>query len=180
MGQVISGGLTQYDVEDIQAYCDGFFSQSEILSLYARFKKLDMKSKGYLSKDEIEKIPEVSINPLSQRLVNLFAGVNFKEYARLLSAFSAKASRQAKIAFMFQVYDVDRDGWVGREDLVIMLEMMTGSHMSKDEVNAVAEKVLRDAGATEKGLDVAAYGRAMGPNGALGLVVTVPGAHADE
>lgn len=38
MGQVVSFGLTQWDVEELMAHCDGKFSQAEIEALYKRFR----------------------------------------------------------------------------------------------------------------------------------------------
>lgn len=78
--------------------------------MYTRFRTLDRARKGYISADELMAIPELSINPIVQRLVRQFESVNFKDFCRLLSAFSSRASHQNKLGFMFQVYDVDGDG----------------------------------------------------------------------
>ena len=42
--------------------------------------------------------------------VRLFESVNFMEFARMLAAFSSRASTDEKLNFMFTVYDVDGDG----------------------------------------------------------------------
>jgi Ca2+-binding EF-hand superfamily protein len=44
-------------------------NQYEIESLYKRFRSLDRGRKGYISAEELMSIPELSINPLAQRLV---------------------------------------------------------------------------------------------------------------
>jgi hypothetical protein len=44
-------------------------SQPEVESLYKRFRSLDRARKGYISAEELMSIPELSINPLAQRLV---------------------------------------------------------------------------------------------------------------
>eukprot|EP00955_Chlamydomonas_euryale_P103886 365530-Chlamydomonas_euryale.AAC.23 len=44
-------------------------SQEEVEALYRRFRTLDRGRKGYLSSDEFMAIPELSINPVAQRLV---------------------------------------------------------------------------------------------------------------
>lgn len=85
-------------------------TQIQIEVLYRRFRSLDRARKGFISAEEFLGIPELSINPLAQRLVRMFESVNFREFVKVLSAFSPKASRADKIAFMFQVYDVDGDG----------------------------------------------------------------------
>lgn len=88
-------------------------NQAEVESLYKRFRALDRGRKGYISADEFLNIPELSINPVAQRLVRLFECVNFRDFAKLLAAFSARASREDKLAFMFSMYDVDGDGEAG-------------------------------------------------------------------
>jgi hypothetical protein len=44
-------------------------TQAEVESLYKRFRSLDRGKKGYISAEEFLGIPELSINPLAQRLV---------------------------------------------------------------------------------------------------------------
>lgn len=46
----------------------------------------------------------------AQRVVRVFESVNFKDYVRLLAPFSQRASRDTKLAAMFNMYDVDGDG----------------------------------------------------------------------
>jgi serine/threonine-protein phosphatase 2B regulatory subunit len=129
--QVMSGALTQYDVEEVSAHCDGVctcyhaslsadvwivhwlmlaVTQGELEALYKRFRSLDRGRKGYITAEEFLSIPELSINPLAQRLVRVFDSVNYKQFVKLLSAFSKHATKDAKLEFMFHVYDVDGDG----------------------------------------------------------------------
>ncbi|XP_038898429.1 calcineurin subunit B-like isoform X4 [Benincasa hispida] len=94
-----SSMLTQYDIEEVQRHCDNLFTQQEIVSLYQRFCQLDRNSKGYILADEFLSVPEFAMNPLSQRLLKMVDGLNFKDFLAILSAFSAKASIQRKIEF---------------------------------------------------------------------------------
>ena len=136
MGQAASLGLTQQDVEEVIAYCDGAWKQEEIEGLYKRFRSLDRGHKGYISGDEFLDIPELSLNPIASRLVSalfscmreqamhcilkffmppplkvrIYESVNFREFTKLLAAFSPRASRNIKLEYMFLVYDVDGDG----------------------------------------------------------------------
>ncbi|KAJ0808163.1 putative EF-hand domain pair protein [Helianthus annuus] len=68
-------------------------SQQEIVSLYKRFCQLDRNAKGFISADE----PEFAMNPLSQRLLKMVDGLNFKDFVIFLSAFNPKASMPQKI-----------------------------------------------------------------------------------
>lgn len=42
--------------------------------------------------------------------MHIYGNVNFKEFVKLLSAFSSRAARDTKLEYMFMVYDVDGDG----------------------------------------------------------------------
>ncbi|KAI9107452.1 hypothetical protein K1719_021489 [Acacia pycnantha] len=58
--------LTQYDIEEVQKYCNTLFSQEEIVALYQRFCQLDHYAKGFISADEFLSVPDFAMNPLSQ------------------------------------------------------------------------------------------------------------------
>lgn len=68
---------------------------------------------GFITAEEFLSIPELSINPLAKRLAFFFESINFKEFLGLLSAFSSKASRDEKLRFMFNVFDVDGEQRAG-------------------------------------------------------------------
>ena len=91
-------------------------------------------------------IPELSINPLSQRLVALFENTNFQDFVRKVSLFSDKAPFEEKLRFMFTVWDVDGDGRISQEDLEHVLRQRAGSSLNEGELRAVAQRVLREAG----------------------------------
>uniref|UniRef100_A0ACD5ZDH2 Uncharacterized protein n=1 Tax=Avena sativa TaxID=4498 RepID=A0ACD5ZDH2_AVESA len=141
-----SSMLTQYDIEEVQEHCGYLFSQQEIVSLYERFCQLDRSAKGFVSEDEFLSIPEFSTNPLSQRLLRMVDGLNFKEFVSFLSTFSARASLQQKIELIFKVYDIDGKGKVTFKDLVEVLRDLTGSSMSEQQREQVLTKVLEEAG----------------------------------
>ncbi|KAJ3695514.1 hypothetical protein LUZ60_000891 [Juncus effusus] len=143
---ITSSFLTQHDLEEVEEHCQYLFSQLEIVALYERFCQLDRNSKGYLSSDELLSIPEFSLNPLSQRLLKIVDGLNFKDFVAFLSAFSPKASPRLKIELMFKVYDIDGKGKVTFNDLMEVLRDLTGSFMSEEQREQVLSKVLEEAG----------------------------------
>lgn len=125
-------------------------SQQEIVSLYQRFCQLDRNAKGFISADEFLSVPEFAMNPLSQRLLKMVDGLNFKDFVAFLSAFSAKASAQQKIALIFKVYDSDYNGKVTFNDILEVLRDLTGSFMSDDQREHVLNKVMLEAGYTRE------------------------------
>eukprot|EP00798_Chlamydomonas_sp_ICE-L_P030183 gene30183-35168_t len=114
-------------MEELREYCNGAWDQNEVEGLYRRFRSLDRAHKGYISGEEFLAIPELSINPIASRLVRMYESVNFKEFVKLLSAFSSRASRDEKLEMMFHVYDVDGDGSVSPDDMRGMLRHLAGS-----------------------------------------------------
>ncbi|RZC69795.1 hypothetical protein C5167_033095, partial [Papaver somniferum] len=128
-----SSMLTQYDIEEVQEHCNNTFSQQEIVSLYQRFCQLDRSGGGFISADEFLSVPEFAVNPLSQRLLRMIDGLNFKEFVAFLSAFSSRATPDQKIEFIFKVYDLDCNGKVTFNDIMDMLRDLTGTYISEQQ-----------------------------------------------
>ncbi|KAI9075180.1 hypothetical protein K1719_042911 [Acacia pycnantha] len=110
-----------------------YVSQQEIVALYERFCQLDRSAKGFISADEFLSVPEFSLNPLSQRLLRMVDGLNFKDFVAFLSAFSNKA-------IIFKVYDSDRNGKVSFKDMLEVLKDLSGPFMS-DEQREVSPRI---------------------------------------
>ncbi|CAB4303333.1 unnamed protein product [Prunus armeniaca] len=145
-----SSMLTQYDIEEVQEHCNDLFSQQEIVSLYQRFCQLDRNAKGFISADEFLSVPEFAMNPLSQRLLKMVDGLNFKDFVAFLSAFSARASTQQKSELIFKVYDSDCNGKVSFNDILEVLRDLSGSFMSDEQREKVLTQVLQEAGYTRE------------------------------
>lgn len=169
-----SSMLTQYDIEDVQEHCNNMFSQQEIVSLYERFCALDRNGKGFISADEFLSVPEFAVNPLSQRLLRMLDGLNFKDFLAFLSAFSSRASIRQKIEFIFKVYDSDGNGKVTLEDILEVLRDLTGSFISEEQRQQVVGQVLEEAGYSKDcGLTVEDFVKILGMSG-LKMEVEVP------
>ncbi|KAK6120475.1 hypothetical protein DH2020_045785 [Rehmannia glutinosa] len=145
-----SSMLTQYDIEEVQEHCNHLFTQQEIVSLYKRFCQLDRNAKGFISADEFLSVPEFAMNPLSQRLLKMVDGLNFKDFVAFLSAFSAKATVPQKIEIIFKVYDSDCNGKVTFNDLNEVLHDLTGSFIRKATREEVLSQLLHEAGYTKE------------------------------
>ncbi|XP_062909432.1 calcineurin B homologous protein 1 isoform X1 [Mobula hypostoma] len=70
MGSRASSLLREEEIEDIKK--ETGFSHSQITRLYSRFTSLDKGENGTLSREDFQRIPELAINPLGDRIINAF------------------------------------------------------------------------------------------------------------
>jgi serine/threonine-protein phosphatase 2B regulatory subunit len=73
-------------------------------------------------------------------------GCNYRDFVRFLAAFSPRATRRSKAAFMFDCYDVDGDGTVSADDLRNMLHYLVAGHLSEEQVERVIGKCFEETG----------------------------------
>lgn len=74
----------------------------QIKSLYKRFKAMDKDNLGFISENSFLSIPELSMNPLCDRIIRVFNAdghklVSFKQFVMVLSVFSKKSSLEDKL-----------------------------------------------------------------------------------
>ncbi|XP_038623428.1 calcineurin B homologous protein 2 [Tachyglossus aculeatus] len=141
------------------------FSQANLSWLHHRFRALDKGSKGYLSRQDLQSIGKLAVNPLGERIVSSFfplgeERVDFRGFVRVLAHFrpmeddgSAQTSespeplnsRDNKLHFAFQLYDQDRDGKISRDELLQVLRMMVGVQVTEEQLESIAERTVQEA-----------------------------------
>merc|ERR1711993_233991 len=151
------------------------FTSNQIERLWRRFTSLDKQQKGYLTREDFLRIPELAINPLGDRIVHAFfrdssekdeeAGgkfnganekeiVNFPDFVRVLAHFrpikknaekNKMNSRTEKLRFAFRMYDLDGDDKISKEELLAVLTMMVGANISEDQLVSIAERTIMEA-----------------------------------
>ncbi|XP_028922427.1 calcineurin B homologous protein 2 [Ornithorhynchus anatinus] len=141
------------------------FSQANLSRLHHRFRALDKDSKGYLSRQDLQSIGKLAVNPLGDRIVSSFfpAGeerVDFRGFVRVLAHFRPLEddggpqtlenpeplnSRDNKLRFAFQLYDQDRDGKISREEMLQVLRMMVGVQVTEEQLESIAERTVQEA-----------------------------------
>uniref|UniRef100_A0A674B0T3 Calcineurin-like EF-hand protein 1 n=1 Tax=Salmo trutta TaxID=8032 RepID=A0A674B0T3_SALTR len=140
-------------------------SHSQITRLYSRFTSLDKGENGTLSREDFQRIPELAINPLGDRIINAFFPegedqVNFRGFMRTLAHFrpiedneknkdptasEPLNSRTNKLLFAFQLYDLDRDDKISRDELLQVLRMMVGVNISDEQLGSIADRTIQEA-----------------------------------
>lgn len=80
----------------------GTVSGEQIKALYKRFKAMDKDNLGVISENSFLSIPELSMNPLCDRIIRVFNSdghklVSFKQFVMVLSVFTEKSSLEDKL-----------------------------------------------------------------------------------
>eukprot|EP00090_Calanus_glacialis_P003805 TRINITY_DN12840_c0_g1_i1.p1 TRINITY_DN12840_c0_g1~~TRINITY_DN12840_c0_g1_i1.p1 ORF type:complete len:195 (+),score=67.84 TRINITY_DN12840_c0_g1_i1:57-641(+) len=154
----------QLQAEDITTIQDETgFNQNQIERLYSRFSSLDKQDKGFLSREDFLRIPELAINPLGDRIVHAFFyeskngdddKVDFKDFVRVLAHFrpikktvamNKMNSRMEKLHFAFRMYDLDGDDKISKQELLAVLTMMVGQNISTEQLISIAERTIMEA-----------------------------------
>ncbi|XP_049752098.1 calcineurin subunit B type 2 [Elephas maximus indicus] len=123
------------------------FDQEEIKRLGKRFKKLDLDKSGSLSVEEFLSMPELRYNPLLRRVIDIFdtdgsGEVDFKEFIVGASQFSVKGNEEQKLRFAFNIYDMDKDGYISNGELFQVLRMMVGSNLKDWQLQQLVDKTI--------------------------------------
>lgn len=145
--------------EEVQAISDETgFSAKQIKRLYNRFTSLDKDNTGYLTRQDFLKIPELHINPLCDRIIEVLiedygqdGKLNFSQFTKLFSTFrrgkadtSGLNSKENKLKFLFGMYDRDKDGRINKPELLAILHMLVGSNIPEEQMNAIAERTIAE------------------------------------
>nr|XP_019584820.1 PREDICTED: calcineurin subunit B type 2 [Rhinolophus sinicus] len=123
------------------------FNREEIRRLGKRFKKLDLDSSGALSVDEFLSLPGLQHNPLVQRVIQVFdrdgnGEVDFEEFVVGTSQFSVKGNQEEKLRFAFNIYDMDKDGYISNGELFQVLKMMVGDNLHDWQLQQLVDKTI--------------------------------------
>jgi calcineurin B family protein 1 len=169
MGSRASSSLREEEIQEIHR--ETGFTSNQIIRLYSRFTSLDKDNSGFLQKEDFMRIPELAINPLAARIINLFCTqspeenpdqsetVNFRQFMRVLARFrpvKAKGanelnSRLEKLKFAFNMYDLDCDDKISRSELLSVLHMMVGANISEEQLGSIADRTIMEADEDQDG-----------------------------
>jgi Ca2+-binding EF-hand superfamily protein len=139
------------------------YNRRELYVIFARFKALCAMSPtpAGINKETFKKgVARLAVEDdlFVDRVFNLVDqdGSGQIEWAEFLSAMSAleKGNPDVKNRFCFQAYDLDEDGFIGREDLAAMFSsssMLKADQTTRDVVDAFVERVFKLVGVEAKG-----------------------------
>jgi len=156
-----NSSLMLQDDEIRQISTETGFSRNQIVRLYSRFLSLDKQGRGFLDRDDFLRIPELAINPLGDRIVDAFftetddneQKINFHEFIRVLAHFRPinknkphpLNSRDAKLRFAFTMYDLNKNGFITRDEFQVILNMMVGANITAEQLESIADRTITEA-----------------------------------
>merc|ERR1712189_108836 len=136
------------------------FTNPQIQKIHERFVQLDKGDKGYLSRNDLHAIPEFAINPLAERIVDIFmpATVNnkcdFRQFCRILAHFQPTLpdtpdkmpnSSVNKVKLVFHLFDSNHGGTISKTEVLDVLRYMVGTNIGGDNLSQIAERVMVEA-----------------------------------
>ncbi|XP_043536958.1 calcineurin B homologous protein 2 isoform X2 [Chiloscyllium plagiosum] len=125
-------------IEDVQGIIqETGFTKAHICRLYDRFEELDKNNKGTLRRQTLD----------------------FRSFIRILACFRPTVkdkttdpnapepinSRTNKLRFAFQLYDLDGDGKISREELLQVLRMMLEAQVTDDQLESITDRTIQEA-----------------------------------
>jgi len=153
----MGNGVSGLDRESIDALLKASgFSEAELKKLYRRFKLLDKDGSGTLTTNEFLSIPDLALNPLLERILQIFDKnkddeIQFSEFISVLSTLSDKGTKEDKLRFAFQVYDIDSDGYISNGELFRVLKMMVGTNLTDVQLQQIVDKSVLEGDADGDG-----------------------------
>ncbi|GMT06170.1 hypothetical protein PENTCL1PPCAC_28344 [Pristionchus entomophagus] len=165
MGNSSSLMLRDEEIEEISRETE--FNRNQIVRLYSRFLSLDKKGQGFLEREDLMNVPELAVNPLGDRIVDAFftlAGkddkhLNFRQFVQVLAYFqpidkskkNQLNDRSKKLKFAFMMYDLNRNGYITREEFKVILNSMVGANITADQLDKIADRTIEEADADQDG-----------------------------
>ena len=134
------------------------FSAQEIQQLYNQFDKLSNSQieDNLIDIHEFQTALRLNSNDFAQRIFTAFDSdgstkIDFFEFIEGLSALSPKASVEEKAKFCFNVYDIDKNGFIDKNELKEVLTFSLCSNSAVKLSNAQLNHIIE---ATFKKMDI--------------------------
>eukprot|EP00045_Choanoeca_perplexa_P002790 m.26738 g.26738 ORF g.26738 m.26738 type:complete len:203 (-) comp11706_c0_seq1:153-761(-) len=151
------------------------FTVAQVQRLYNRFQRLDRNQTGLISSEDLMSIPELAMNPLVERIIQIFnqdnqdedgvgVAIDFGRFLTTLGVFLpiknnakadelgpeefrnwAEAKQREKLKFVFHIYDVEGDGFIDAQELFAVLKMMVTDGISDAQLSFIVDQTIKEA-----------------------------------
>ncbi|VDM96425.1 unnamed protein product [Thelazia callipaeda] len=135
--------------------------------------------RGYVDRDDFFTIPELTANPLGDRIIDAFFAekseaekqLTFREFIQVLAHFrpctgdnnsDAINGRTEKLKFAFAMYDLNKNGYITRNEFKIILNMMIGSNITSEQLEMITDRTIKEGDYEKNGkISFQEFARAM-------------------
>jgi len=140
--------LTPQDQKDLVQAAN--FSERDIKRLYKRFRALDTNQNGELDPHELFDVQDIADNPLVKRVIAIFdtnsdGKVSFVEFIVGLAKLTAGTDEYQKTKFAFDVYDVNKDGFISNGELFTVMKIMVGNNLNDQQLQQLVDRTIIQA-----------------------------------
>lgn len=123
------------------------FTEGDVKRLYKRFKELDVENVDAISLDAIVSMPIMQNNPLVERISEVFdtnsdGTITFTELLAGIAKVVQSASVMEKSRFIFDVYDMDKNGYISNGDLFKTLKIMVGNNLTDIQLQQLVDRTM--------------------------------------
>eukprot|EP01068_Selenidium_serpulae_P010301 Selendium_serpulae@DN5426_c0_g1_i2.p3 len=123
------------------------FRERDIKKLYKRFRALDTNQNGELDPHELFDVPDIADNPLVKRVVDIFdtnsdGKVSFIEFLVGLAKLTAGTDEHQKTKFAFDIYDINKDGYISNGELFKVMKMMVGTNLNDQQLQQLVDRTI--------------------------------------
>lgn len=125
------------------------FSEEQLKTLYKRYLAVSASviNDNVIDKNEFRQALAISSEGMANRIFSAFdvdnsAGIDFEEFVIGLSGLSPTASIHEKAEFVFRIFDLDRNGYIDRQELSEVLRYSLESNASVSIPNEQLDRVI--------------------------------------
>ena len=62
----------------------------------------------------------------------------------LITIFSGRGEKDAKLRFAFKIYDIDKDGFISNGELFIVLKIMVGNNLEDEQLQQIVDRTIME------------------------------------
>ena len=114
-----------------------------------RFSEMDADKDGQVTLEDLGNLhPDMGENPLLERTFNVMKDsttdtVTFQSLMHAISRLSS-SSEEDKLQFIFDIYDLDRDGFISPEDLFKCVKLMCKDNLTSIQLTQLVRRTFRE------------------------------------
>ncbi|KAH0794957.1 EF hand family protein [Histomonas meleagridis] len=138
------------------------FTEDEIKVLYKRFQKLSASqvNDGVIDINEFQTALGIQNAQFAQRIFSAFDAdsnqtIDFEEFVSGLSALTNRASISEKAKLCFDIYDIDKNGRITKDELKEVLQLSLGGHtavhLSDEQLQRIIDRTFTQMDANRDG-----------------------------